>query len=95
MSDVDDSNGKPSEHGHWQGGRKSKTDSAKVPSVLLALTGVAIVAIQVSLYTTILYIYAQCWRSNQSSTSLFCFLLSFLHTHTHVDVHFHRFRRRR
>lgn len=50
MSDVDDSNGKPSEHGHWQGGRKSKTDSAKVPSVLLALTGVAIVAIQTYIF---------------------------------------------
>ncbi|KAI9559885.1 hypothetical protein GHT06_013892 [Daphnia sinensis] len=52
MSDVGDSNGKPSGHGHWQGGRKSTADSAKVPAVLLALTGAAIVAIQTYVFIT-------------------------------------------
>lgn len=95
MSDVDDSNGKPSEHGHWQGGRKSKTDSAKVPSVLLALIGVAIVAIQVSVYYY--YIIHLCTVLEiKSIINVFVLFPSFfLHTHTHVDVHFHRVRRRR
>ncbi|XP_057365244.1 uncharacterized protein LOC130685954 [Daphnia carinata] len=48
MSDIGDNHDKSPGHGH----RKPTTDSANVPSVLMALTGAAVVAIQTYVFIT-------------------------------------------